>query len=221
MKYITDSIKGRNRTKNKDGTLIIKSDNFSLFALFDGVSSAKDAKKGVQKAIRFIKKHHLLYLRGLLPEIDRLLYDLNLDLVSSNLDDPFTTCSLLLIPNKSSKPLQYVNIGDSRVYSVTRQYLKSYTDKDQSKIFKNQLSSYLGKPGLESRFFKISEIQRSSENFIICSDGFYQIMESHKHKFFKIFQFRYLKNLQKALRKEILRKNTDDATYIFVKTCDV
>ena len=221
MKCTTDSIKGKKRKKNKDRTLVIDSHNFSLFALFDGVSSAKGAIEGVQESIWFLKKNHLSYLKDSLPELDRLLLDLNIKLVSSNLDEPFTTCSLLLIPQDPSKPLQFLNIGDSRIYSVTRQYLKLHTNKGQSDVFKNQLLDYLGKPDLDPKNLKVDTIQRASEDFIICSDGFYQLMESHKQQFFKIFQFSYLKNLQKAIRKEISKKNTDDATYIFVKASDV
>ncbi len=218
MKYISDSIKGRNRAINKDRTLIIESEDFHLFALFDGISSAKSSKKGIQKSIHFIRKNYRLYLKDLLPEIDRLLFDLNSDLVSSNLEDPYSTCSLLLIPQNSCKSIQYVNIGDSRIYSISNQYLKLFSEAEQSELNKNQLSNYLGKPDLDSRILKISTIQRKSENFIICSDGFYKIMENHKRQFFKIFQYGYLKNLQKALKKEISKKNTDDATYIFINT---
>jgi serine/threonine protein phosphatase PrpC len=219
MSYLTESIKGTDRKRNQDRILIITTDHFALFTLFDGVSSAKKAKKGVEKSVRFIKKYGLLTLNNSHPDIGRLVFQLNEELISSNLEEPFSTCSLLLIPRDASQPHQYLNIGDSRIYLVSHQYLS--TCDSYLPPVGNSLSTYLGKPDLKPDDFAVTRVPPTWDNYIICSDGFYRLMERRKRRFFEIFQFRYLKNIRKALKKEISGNNTDDATYIFVRTSDV
>ncbi|WDP90462.1 MAG: protein phosphatase 2C domain-containing protein [Desulfobacter sp.] len=222
LQYICDSIKGRTRTHNKDGIISAYGKNYHILGVLDGVSSAKGALKAVKYSVSYIGKNHSSYAYDESFDLAGLIRDLNQRLLTANLIDPYLTCSLVFIPNQPSQKIKFLNLGDSRIYSISKQYIFQLTADDSDPINKNILTKYLGSKQLINEDINESELPVGSEsqNLLICTDGFYSVMESSEYKLRELHRLSNLKHsyyIKKGIKKLIVGSNNDDATYLLAR----
>ena len=226
LKYVCDSIQGMTRTKNKDGVVSIYGKNYHIFGVLDGVSSAYGAYKAVRTSIEFLGRNHSNYSTKTSFDLSGMIADLNQLLTSSNISEPYLTCSLVYIPKQYSQNIKYINIGDSRIYSISKQYIFKLTTDDSDPIIKNLLTKYLGSVNLDVN--DCIEIglpdDEESHRLLVCTDGFYSVMERSQKKLKEIHRVSNLKNsyyIKKGMRNMIVGSNNDDATYLIVRWLNV
>jgi len=215
LEYITDSIKGTERKENKDRTLIISSENYILAILFDGISSAPDANKGIDIAENFIKENYAHFSSSQKCDLVNLMYQTHLAIVQSKLDSPYSTFSAVCIAHDKSWAL-FSNMGDSRVYEVTPQYIKQLSKDDNLMHRKNVVTRYLGMLELERDDFWATDFDVNNKRILLCSDGFYYFLEENLKKFHSVLNFDRGGNIKNNLLNEITNKNLDDSSYIFI-----
>jgi serine/threonine protein phosphatase PrpC len=212
--FIADSLRGTRHAKNEDGLLIIDENNFSLFVVFDGVSSAKNSIKGVLIASDFIKENLKSFFVNSYLDLQKLMHAANNEILNSGVNDAYTTFVALYI-DKINKKLSYSGLGDSRLYGVSKQYIKQYSKDDKNK-FSESITKCLGMKELAVNDFKINILPGKEERLLLCTDGFYVFLESQKLDFFNILNFSSLNNIKKRIKKDIDHKNVDDASYIII-----
>ena len=213
--YISDTFKGVNYKENKDSCVILKHKDDFLFFLFDGVSSAKNAKIGVDNSIDYIKNNYKNYYLNNNFQLKKLMFDVNKQLAQDKRSELYTTYVALHI-GANSKNSKFSSLGDSRLYGISNQYLNQYSKDDKGAI-SHTITKCLGMKDLNENDFNEIIIQKLENKFLLCSDGFYSFLEKDKLDFFKIFNFSYLANIKKRIKNELYAKNSDDATYILIK----
>jgi len=214
IKYILDSIRGITHLENQDKTVVIENPTFSLFFVFDGVSSAKNASTAVNLSEKFIKENYRKYCKNDEVSLKNLIIGLNEHLIESNLEEMLTTCSCLYYSALENK-LKFLNIGDTRIYGISNQYITKYTKDNNLEQMPNVLTKCLGMKNLISQDFEEKYIANTDKRILICSDGFYKFLEKNKTIFHKLLNFKRLGNVEKALKREIIN-NEDDSTYLLL-----
>lgn len=210
-KYIYKSIKGGKRIENQDSFLIIDDNEFSFFAIFDGVGGALNGKKASNFAKKFIKNKFSNYL-GQEIRLKEMMFDLNNDLVSSYFKEAFTTYCFIFM-QRNNNEIYYSWLGDSRIYEITNQFMESITIDDS--INKNVINKFLGDDQLSINDFRLCTTPKENKYFLLCTDGFYNILESNKLAFFKEFNKKYITKIK--IDSLVNGLNEDDSTYIFIK----
>ena len=188
--------------------------------MLDGVSSSTGAKKAVSFAINYLTKNHKSFFKEGSFDLAGLLEELNQALTATKLEDPYTTCSLAYIPHNSSQTILFLSLGDSRIYSVSKQYLLQLTIDHNDPIRINFLTKYLGSKDLTLNDFAEIEYLNDEQSLLICSDGFYSVMQSNPENLAEIHRVLNLKAIhyiQKGIDKVIQGLNTDDASYVFMR----
>jgi len=220
LEFISDSFQGDSRKTNKDGILLISDENHYILGVLDGVSSAAGAKKAVSYAIKYLTKNHNSFLKEGTFDLAGMLEELNRVLSSTRIEDPFSTCSLAYIPRDSSQKIRIMSLGDSRVYSVSKQYLLQLTVDHKDSIRTNLLTKYLGAKDLTLKDFAEIEYSENEQSLLICTDGFYSVMESSPENlsgFHRVLNLKAIHFIQKGIGKVIHGFNKDDASYIFIR----
>lgn len=212
--YISNSIQGTERKENKDRIFVIEDSEKIIAFLFDGISSAEEANKGIDLAIDFIKENYKK-IDLISYNISDLIFDINQKIISSKLDSPFSTYGAVYIP-KTGEMAFFSNLGDSRIYEITPQYLKQLSQDDNLIHNKNVVTRYLGMVQLDKSQIRTFSANVNSKRFLLCSDGFYLFVEENLPEFYKIFNFKKPLNIKKALERKIKGKNFDDASYILI-----
>ena len=213
MKYIVDSLKGVKRKKNQDGYLILSNENISIFIVFDGLSSNEFSyiyinifKEKIKKEFEDNENFH--------QSISDILFKIHLSLINSGAKG-YSTISMIVY-RKKMDIVEFLSIGDSRIYIFTSSYLESITKDDNLSERKNILTRYLGSPQLKREDFQLKKIN-SKCHFLICTDGFYSLMETELKEYFRIINLKYLKNILNGLKRLQTTFNSDDSTYILIK----
>lgn len=214
FKYVNNSIKGIDREENQDRTYIIDTANFTIFMLFDGVGSLPESAFFIEQFISLFKSklrktdsYHSLKIIELLTHVNMQTLKLGINGMS--------TLSMLYF-NKSKPEIQGINIGDSRIYNFNNQFLEKLTDDDSLYEGSNYITKCLGIHELIANDFKSYSFDPFS-NYLICSDGFYKLMEKKISDYFKTFNYRYLKNIEKKIFSLQKNTNKDDSSYILIK----
>ncbi len=215
LEYVTDSIKGLQREENKDRTLIISSENYLLAILFDGISSAPEANKGIDIAENFIKQNYASFALNKNYNIAKLMNNAHLAIIQSKLDSPYATFSAICISHDKSWAV-FANLGDSRVYEVTPQYIKQLSKDDNLFHRKNVVTRYLGMVELKVDDFLANNLDVTNKRILLCSDGFYSFLEQDLKKFHRVLNFDRSGNIKNNLSSEIIEKNIDDSSYILI-----
>jgi serine/threonine protein phosphatase PrpC len=127
----------------------------------------------------------------------------------------YSTISILAV-YRNSKNIEFLNIGDSRIYNFTNRYLEKITEDDNVGETNNILTRFLGSDLLTIEDFKLKTLVNKG-NFLICTDGFYSLMENNLIRYFKILNFKYPKRMLDTLVTEQLNINKDDSTFIILK----
>lgn len=210
----TDSIKGEKRKLNQDSTLFIETSTYFLLFLFDGVSSIETSINFIEDCKRYIKGNYSHYFRNDYIGLADLLFQTNQYVINDGAYG-MSTCSAVYI-NKENLTAFCVNIGDSRIYEYTNQYLESVTEDDVLPGTTNVLTKSLGDFRLEINDFAQKQIS-FDVGLLLCSDGFYRVMEKQKLRLFTILQFKKAGDVVKALTNSLLGNNLDDSTYIIIR----
>jgi serine/threonine protein phosphatase PrpC len=213
LKHLVGSKKGTNRNKNQDRFLIIEKDGYSLFMVFDGVSSNQMSYLFInefKKRVRFKSKVAEISENTL----SKVLYEINIKLIQSGLEG-MSTLSLLFF-NKIGNNVEFLNIGDSRIYIFTNQYLEKITEDDALLGRNNIITKYLGLEALTLDDFQLEKTSNDC-NYLMCTDGFYTLMENELKEYFTTLNFRKLRNIKKKLLSLQKGNNSDDSSYIIIK----
>ncbi len=211
---ISQSLKGESRPVNQDRVLAIQGEGYRLYALFDGVSSYPDSYRYIAHYIQFLQQQHAHWLTAGGSGLDRLLYQAYLD----GRDFPVegsTTLSALLLPVEGDQAF-FVNIGDSRIYRFVGYDYQQLTEDDNLPDMPNILTRWVGKDYLSSADFKEHKVSVRN-HFLICSDGFYALMEENRKAFFEQFVKADPTVIAKEIDTLVRHHNRDDASWILIK----
>lgn len=214
-RYINDSTKGTERKENKDRVWVKENAEQVLAVLFDGISSAKDANKGIDIAVRCLEESFSSIGISTVLRLSDLMFKINRQIVESGLESPFTTYSAILI-HKNSGKAQMSNMGDSRIYQVAPQYLKQLSEDDNLLHNKNVVTKYLGMIDLDREEVTDFDFEIRDSRVLLCSDGFYSMLEKNLARFYEILTFKTTANIKKSLKKEVKGKNFDDSSYLLI-----
>lgn len=213
LKHISHSKKGLKRERNQDRVFVFEEDQFYLFFVFDGVSSLPTSYLFINQYIRKFKSK----IESLSPtgeNLDYLLYKSHVETLDKNIDGKSTIS--VLFYNKIEASCHYVSIGDSRIYIFNNQFIEKITEDHSLPYRPNVLTKCLGSSDLSIQDFKPKRLNEDY-NFLMCTDGFYQLMESSLKEYFETYNFKNAKNIEKKLSYLQRRKNNDDSSYILIK----
>lgn len=211
--YISDSLQGINRDSNQDRVMVIEKPQYAVFIIFDGVSSYPLSFEFIEQFKKTLQsKEGMLNPEG--SNIGDVLFDSHQEALKQRIEGMSTLSSLRL--DYSQRVADYINIGDSRIYSVTNRYINCLTVDDSLNERSNVLTKCLGMDTLTRDDFKKKKID-FSERFLVCTDGFYNLLESNKKEYFEALNFRYLHNIEKKISSLHSGKNSDDSTYILIE----
>jgi serine/threonine protein phosphatase PrpC len=213
LKYLSHSVKGLQRKKNQDRVLIIEKSDYYLFLIFDGVSSLSDSYLFIDRYKRTLRNK----LNRITPD-GKNLTDILFESHCEVLKNEFVGMSTLagLFYSKLEDKAKYINIGDSRLYIFTNQFLEKITEDHSLSAQPNVLTKCLGIKDLSIEDFELKEIEKDY-NFLLCTDGFYHLMSKNLKEFFNAYNFKKLGNIEKKLSSLQYRKNKDDSSYILIK----
>ncbi|WP_419783599.1 PP2C family protein-serine/threonine phosphatase [Maridesulfovibrio sp.] len=221
VKYIADSLKGVERDSNKDGYFVTKVANGYFFVVLDGVSSSNEAKQGVNMVIRFIKKNAENHVHNDLFDVKSLIMEANKSLLNSSYVHPYTTFCAAYIYGTAMQNVELYNVGDSRVYAVSSQYVDALTEDDSLGDGSNVITKCLGMDDLSFEDVHHQSFYGFTDDLLLCTDGFYSVMSTYLADFFKTFTFKNIDRIKNKTRLLIDGKNRDDATYVLVRVGDV
>lgn len=214
IKIVHNSLKGVERERNQDDILLISDCDSHLFVLFDGVSSLKKSIDFIQKCKQFIQANYTQYIGKNKIDLEGLIYDMHKESIKSDIIGK-TTCSALLL-KKGFTNGYFVSIGDSRVYTFSNSYLEQLTRDDILPGNSNILTKCIGWDGLRPVDINQMEVD-ANQNFLMCSDGFYSLIEKNVMSYFRIFQFKRKGNIINAINRLQKDNNRDDASYIIIR----
>jgi serine/threonine protein phosphatase PrpC len=213
LKYLSKSKKGLRRDRNQDRLLIVDETDYYLFLVFDGVSSLSESYLFINILKKRIKsKLHKLYSTG--SNLGDLLFEAHSEALYEKVDGMSTVSGLFY--SKRVDCANYISIGDSRVYIFSNQYLEKVSEDDSLQDRPNILTRCLGTPDLSLNDFRPKEVE-TNHNFLICTDGFYNLMSENLKEYFSTYNFKNFRNIEKKLSHLQRGKNSDDSSYILIK----
>lgn len=216
LKYFFDSVKGTGRRENEDNQLIIDDESSKLFFLFDGVGGSSNGKKATILAIDFIKANYNKYFTNGDYDTQSLFLNTNSHILRSPVSDALTTISCLIILFGKQKKVIVSNLGDTRVYCFTTQTAKQISIDDRFPLRENVITKCLGMKDLLSNDVHKFILEEKNQNYLLCTDGFYNLFEREKLEFLKVLNSENNKFVQKKINKLVEGKNSDDSSFIVV-----
>ncbi|KAB7731818.1 hypothetical protein F5984_06215 [Rudanella paleaurantiibacter] len=216
QEYIYQSVKGVGKSENQDNSLIIEERDFNLFAVFDGVSSAVNSKKGTDLAKEYITSHYRKFVNEDAVDLCRLMYSCNEYMLASNIPSVYTTYCIAVIYKDGSGHSYFSTMGDTRLYIITNQYINQVSKDDTIHPNSNTIMKCLGMNYLDSKDFTQDYFIRENQFVLLCSDGFYSFLEGDRMTFFDYFNRKTLKSIQININS-CIKNNLDDSTYIFIR----
>lgn len=215
--HIFQSLKGIHKSENQDNFLIINEDQFMVYAIFDGLGSKTNSKTATILAKSYIKKNCLTFIDESEIALNRLMLSCNEYLLARMDPELMTTYCIVYIPKDLNKSIQYSALGDTRLYTITAQFIEQLTEDDRVSVRANVLTKCLGMTGLSIHDFKQVTVEKKKGVLLLCSDGFYTFMEDNRLVFFDILNKRNLKSIKDSLYQLIHGNNADDSTYILIR----
>lgn len=215
LQYLYHSKKGLKRERNQDKIFVIDKEKYYLFFVFDGVSSVSTSHLFIKKFIKSIKSNiNKLLSSG--ENLAKLLYNSHQEVMLENTGIEGMTTLSTVFYSKKSKLTYFVNIGDSRIYLFNNQFIEQITTDDSLVNTPSILTKCLGTSELTLEDFSPVEIA-DDYNFLICSDGFYKLMECSLMDYFETYNFKNLANIRKKLSSLQRGRNNDDSSYILIR----
>jgi len=213
IQNISYSKKGLKRDRNQDRFFIYQNDFFHLFIVFDGVSSYPESYVMINYFKRLLKKNvNSINHDG--SNLGELLYVLNTELVNTEIQGASTLAAVFIA--KDNDFVKIINVGDSRVYRFTNQFIEKVTKDDSLTSGSNVITKYLGADFLIAEDFKVKIIKRGC-NLLLCTDGFYSLMEKQLKVYFETLNFKKLGNMKAKFSHIQRKRNLDDSTFIVIK----
>ncbi len=211
---VHNSLQGVHRKRNQDDILLHSNRDSHLFVLFDGVSSLNESIDFIQSCKHFIQENYIQYIGEDKIDLEGLVYDMHKESLKTGKIGK-TTCSALLLKKRLNNGY-VVSVGDTRVYVFSNSYLEPLTRDDNLPGNSNILTKCIGWDGLRPDDIDQIEVD-ANQNFLICSDGFYSMMEKNVMSYFRIFHFKRKGNIINAINRLQKDNNRDDATYIMIR----
>lgn len=215
--YIEDSIKGIGKSENQDNTLTLENGSGYLFVVFDGVGSALNSAEATRIAKEFISNNWVSFVHESDLELARLMTETNYYLVSHPKTELLTTYSAVYIPKSEPQFILHSSLGDSRIYVVNPQYLEQISEDDKLHANSNYITKCLGLDNLQPNDFKQHRIKLKEEKLLLCTDGFYHLLEANLLDFFITLIKTKPDVIKKSLNAKLIGKNIDDATYLLIQ----
>ncbi len=203
------------RRRNEDAICVVDAPHYVIYTVFDGVGSAPDAYEAVKMAVSFIKRHHGKHLLpSQYPALNELFFDLHSELLASSLSTPLAAFLSLCVPRDSSQAAYYSGLGDVRLYAVSANYLKQLSIDDS--LSRNVITKCLGAVGLNRSHFTVCSVPQHESRLLVCSDGFYTIMDGLLAKMHSSVAMSSLPRAKAQIDAMIEGHNHDDSTYVIV-----
>ncbi len=216
MKLVHASSKGLKRKINKDFLRTIDSTNYLLVLLFDGVSSSLNATKAIKIFDEFILNNHQNFQLNKKGQLQSLMIGAQQYLINSEVIDGYSTCAIVFIDKLVPENNKYISLGDTRIYTIDPQYLKQVNTDDNPLNTPNVVTRFIGMLQFTSKDFA-EEALPLFQRLLICTDGFYNLLDEDLIKFHRILNFKNLGSSKRSLSKAIHNKNVDDASYIILE----
>lgn len=215
---IAESIQGENRAVNKDRYGFFGRDETEfLVVVLDGVSSEASAKHGTRMALAVFERE---FKNGNSVDLRSLVLLANEKLKNSRYERPYTTACLMYINIEHDPWIQFCSIGDTRGYVISPSNIVQITKDHISEHAKNVITHCLGMHDIFTGDIFISE-KIYGETFLVCTDGFYSVMDKSIPLFHSVFKDTRVSNFSKKMRNILKGNNSDDATYVFVRIDNV
>jgi serine/threonine protein phosphatase PrpC len=214
IKYISNSIQGHRREKNQDRELVIETDTYKMFIVFDGLSSHAYSFKFIDEYKKFLIAEHSAYLDASGNKLNNLIFDANKVVTKQNIHG-LSTISGIFISDEIDA-VMYFNLGDSRIYTVNKDEVIQITVDDNITMQTHLVTRCLGLASLTLDDFEVFEVEKQND-FLLCTDGFYPLMHDQMNSYIQLFQnkdLHHIKNKLYDIQKDI---NYDDATYILIR----
>lgn len=213
IKFLSTSKKGLAREKNQDRILALEKQKFYFFALFDGVSSYTKSYELIEEFKKMLKSN-IDNIDSNGNNIETLLYEINKEISIINMPGASTISVLFL--SKETDIVKYINVGDTRIYIFNNQFIEQVTKDDTLDRGSNIITKYLGDSELTLDDFTPHRLDKNY-NFLLCTDGFYKLMEDNLKEYFNAFNFKHFKNTKKRISYLQRKENRDDSSYIIIK----
>ncbi len=216
-RIIFHSLQGTQHEENQDNTLMIEADQLRLFIVFDGVSSARHAKLATELSKTFVANNYAQYQKSDRFRLSDLMHDVNSHLLHEQTRDLKTTyCAAYFLTN-SPETVWISHLGDSRAYVVSSQFMEQLTRDHSHASMKNVITKCLGMADLSSKDFVTTKHPiYADQKLLLCTDGFWSVLDTHWREFFDAFQMKRPHNIKEKLYRLIKGHNTDDSTYILI-----
>lgn len=211
-KTVFDSIKWTKRNKNLDRVYFLETPEYSIYWVFDWVSSSNNSIHAIEIATEFINNKHDLYYDWHF-DVKALILNINSTIIKADISWAHSAVALIV---KENNRLQIANLGDTRVYWIDKQFLKCLTVDHNDIINPNILTRYLWMKTLSLDDIYHIDIIDNFYRYIICSDWFYRHLEKNIVKLHEILNFKKIWQIKRSLLKLLENNNTDDATYILL-----
>jgi serine/threonine protein phosphatase PrpC len=212
---IHHTLKGIRKKENGDNYLIIEKETYLLLAIFEGVDRAINSHRANLLAMTFIELHHDEFLAEEI-KLNQLMYECNRYILDRNIPQSYTGFSVVFIPNDPIKTTYFSCMGSPRIYAVMNEGIRDITKKVITGSM-DIIPGYLGASTLTENDFKQYPVKLVTSTLVLCTRGFYSVLEKSPAQFCHILNKKNMKNITDDLLNAITNKNRNDATYILVR----
>ncbi len=213
--YIHDSLKGLRHLRNEDGLLILEDQDCQLFVVFDGLSSAEHALRGIEATKNYLTLKYQDFLTDAGLDFQSMMHHANQNITKAGLTMAMSTyCAIFTYSD--AKFFNYSSMGDSRIYEINSDGVCRMTVDDTLFDGSNVLSKCLGLRSLTKKDFRSFTARASNSRYLLCTDGLYKLFEGRQQDLYRILKEPLLSSVKRSLHEHISGRNSDDATYILI-----
>lgn len=217
-----------------DKKYITKKDNskqVGMFAVCDGMSGSKNGKEASFFITSYLARNRKTLLTSKLYSLKDMIRDLNNNLVKIHKDKMGSTLAMAVI---TEKEIQYINVGDSRIYIYSNGMLTKVSEEhNQANVLKRDniykketkhiLTQYIGIPETEILIepnYGIYSYENDTEIMImLCSDGVNDgLSDKAIEQLMKLNERKSPIHIAKTIVKEAIKGNSkDNITAMIIK----
>ncbi len=236
LQYTSSSNKLSTKNKNGDNlkTLELKDENIAVFVVADGVSRCVGDYKASETAVEIFcktfsnEKNAIIKSRisNAIDEANRIIIN------ETGFYKGMKTTLVALILDFNTKKGYYVNIGDSRIYSINEHCTQITKDETKSIIRKKKdgtpivyagavvtASGVTNLMGINNLTYEIKELEiNTTESFLLATDGFYSKVS--ETEIIEVANSVSIEEMFKQVCWNVFNRQDDDATAIFVRVVD-
>ena len=200
--FIYSGLSLQNRRKTNMDTIIllervISGENSLLITVCDGVGSLADGGVASTQIVNHLSEwfYRLVNTEIIGLKLRDEISAINRTIIDYALEHSIQTASTLSALFMTENSYYIVNIGDSRVYSVTNKELTQLTYDDSAE--NGALTAAIGFSQEPVLFY--SEGQIDKQQFIVCSDGFYKRLDDEY--LLNNISYKSKKDIDKSIRR--------------------